>query len=177
MNTQGSEHKSRTMHTTYLKKKHKKQQQSSSASELATLALQYRLSQELWNARTPRSHQPINKHRHLIEVLYEDVEWRLYKIITKAYSTFPKLHNRCLDPLDPDIDRVTTHQWVAYFIHCWPDESTSLMKHLHRPDFISHYSEVKSQDMCWHETWCNSKLVVKPLRTSDRHNMRDCCPI
>ena len=46
-------------------------------------------------ARRRTTYNPYKRNIiHSIEVLYEEMLWKLYKITTKAITTFPKLHNR-----------------------------------------------------------------------------------
>ena len=92
---------------------------------------------------------------HSIEVLAEEMLWKLYKITTKAFTTFPKLHNR-------DAWTHYRHSTIPWVYNWLISGQMNLSKHLRRPHFqtISHYSV-----HCWPETWCNrekKQLVMKP---------------
>ena len=51
----------------------------------------------------------IKETLYTIEVLYEEMLWKLYKITTKAFTTFPKLHNAWTHWLT-----TRPYKWVVY---------------------------------------------------------------
>ena len=119
-----------------------------------------------------------NKH-YTLKFSMRRWSWETYKITTKTYSTFLKLHNRCMGALDLDIILCHSH------IHTPPVSSlfdSLLARWIHQPLWNIYFAQTRLLDyfsLFWIHVLARNTMQQQAccetirLRTSHGHNMRN----